>query len=315
MKAERGEEARHPIRVVSRRTGLTPAVLRAWEKRYGVVAPVRSAGGHRLYSDDDVQRLGLLRRAVEGGRAISQVAGLPERDLEELVEGDRVERVRPPGARPLAAVSAGGLLEEARRCVAEMDPARLERTLTRGALAISVPSLIDDVLTPLLEGIGTSWREGEVGTAHEHLASVVIRRFLEWLLDTLDVGEGAPVLLAATPAGERHEFGALLSAVSAASEGWKAIYLGPELPAMEIASAAARLGAETVTLSLVDPAISGSFLGEIRALREALPVSVRLIVGGPAEIISPLRPGVRDTSLVVVMRELREVLRREGGGG
>ena len=312
MNTERGETPRHPIRVVSRRTGLTPALLRAWEKRYGVVEPARSDGGQRLYSDDDVQRLGLLHRVVEEGRNISQVASLSLADLQDLVEEDQVERVGPPAPQPLGSVSVVGILEGARRAVGEMDPIQLERILTRGAMAISVPTLIDDVLIPLLGGIGISWSKGQLGPAHEHLASVVIRRFLEWLLNTVDVGEGAPILIAATPARERHEFGALLSAVSAASEGWKAIYLGPDLPAGEIAAAAGRLGAQVTALSLVTPALSESFGAEIVALRYALPPAVRLIVGGPAAILSVLRLQVPDTVFLAALPELREYLRREG---
>ena len=278
-----------------------------------MVEPARSEGGQRLYSDDDVQRLSLLHRVVEEGRNISQVASLSLADLQDLVEEDQMERVGPPAPQPLGSVSVLGILEGARRAVGEMDPIQLERILTRGAMAISVPTLIDDVLIPLLDGIGISWEKGKLGPAQEHLASVVIRRFLEWLLNTVDVGEGAPILIAATPAREHHELGALLSAVSAASEGWKAIYLGPDLPAGEIASAARRLGAQVAAISLVDPALSESFVAEIMALREALPPSVRLVVGGPAPILSALRLRVRDTEFLAALPELRENLRREVG--
>lgn len=311
MRTEGGEAPRHPIRVVAKRTGLTPALLRAWEKRYGVVEPGRSEGGQRLYSDDDVQKLSLLHRVVGEGRNISQVAALTLTDLQELVEEDEMERVGPPAPSPLGSISALGILDGARRAVGQMDPAQLERILTRGAMAISVPTLVDDVLIPLLGGIGISWRRGELGPAHEHLASVVIRRFLEWLLNTLDVGNAGPILIAATPTRERHELGALLSAVSAASEGWKAIYLGPDLPPEEIASAAERLGARVVALSLVDPGLSEAFVTEISGLREALPAAVRLVVGGPGSILSALRGRIRDTELLEAMPELRENLRRE----
>ena len=85
MDKQASESGRHPIRVVARRTGLTPAVLRAWEKRYGVVDPTRTEGGQRLYSDEDVRRLSLLRQAVEEGRSISQVVELTTEELQGLV--------------------------------------------------------------------------------------------------------------------------------------------------------------------------------------------------------------------------------------
>lgn len=86
----------HPIRVVEQRTGLTAATLRAWERRYGVVEPTRSDGGHRLYSDDDVYRLRALVRAVEGGRSIGQVAALTTDEVERLIQEDREERLPAP---------------------------------------------------------------------------------------------------------------------------------------------------------------------------------------------------------------------------
>ena len=70
-------EHRHPMRVVTRRTGLSADLLRAWERRHEVVKPSRSMGGRRLYSDDDIERLRLLYRATLAGRSIGQVAESP----------------------------------------------------------------------------------------------------------------------------------------------------------------------------------------------------------------------------------------------
>lgn len=310
MNTERNDVPRHPIRVVSKRTGLTPALLRAWEKRYGVVSPSRSEGGQRLYTDDDVHRLDLLHRAVEEGRNISQVAGLSVGELEELVREDQVERVGPPAPEPLDSISASGILEKATRAVREMDPTDLERMLTRSALALPIPILLDEIVSPLLEAIGIGWKNGQLGPAHEHVASVVVRRFLEWLLNTVGAGAGAPVLVAGTPAGERHELGALLAAVSAAAEGWRAVYLGPDLPGTEIVSAANRVGARVVALSLVDPSLGETFVQEVRKLRQALPKSIRLIVGGPPEIIRQMEESVVGVDVMADLPALREDLGR-----
>ena len=309
MNADQGDRPRHPIRVVSRRTGLTPALLRAWEKRYGVVTPSRTEGGQRLYSDDDVHRLSLLQRVVEEGRNISQVAPLSVEELEELVQEDRAERAGPPIPQPLQTVSVGGILEQAERAVKEMDPGCLERILTRGAMALPVPTLIDDVLVPLLAGIGTSWEIGKLGPAHEHIASVVIRRFLEWLLGTVAVEGKAPVLVAATPAGERHEMGALLAAVSAGAEGWRAVFLGPDLPADEIAAAALRLEADVVALSLVEPGQAEQAPAEIQDLRARLPSSMRILVGGPENLTREVARRVPGVLIQENMKEMRESLR------
>jgi methylmalonyl-CoA mutase cobalamin-binding subunit len=114
------------------------------------------------------------------------------------------------------------------------------------------------------------------------LATVQVRRFLEWLLGTISHTVLAPVLLTATPAGERHELGALLSAVSGAAEGWRAVFLGPDLPAEEIALAALRLEARVVGISAVDPGTAEALPGQVRALRGRLPPGVQVFVGGTA---------------------------------
>jgi MerR family transcriptional regulator, light-induced transcriptional regulator len=310
MTIERSDFPRHPIRVVSRRTGLTPAVLRAWEKRYGVVVPVRSEGGQRLYSDEDVRRLVLLRRAVEEGRAISHVASFSTEALEALVEEDKAERIGTGEADPLHSSTARETLYLAERAVNEMDPYRLERVLMRGAMALPVTNVLDEVLTPLLSYIGTSWSAGRFGPGHEHLATVQIRRFLEWLLSTMSRTDTAPVMITATAAGERHELGALLSAVSGAAEGWRAVFLGPDLPAEEIAFAALRLEARVVGISAVDPLISDALPGEVRGIRSRLPVGVHLIVGGSA---AETMKGVLQADGVEVLSSLEGLRKRLRG--
>lgn len=281
METRNGGTPRHPIRVVAKRTGLTPAVLRAWEKRYGVVDPSRTEGGQRLYSDLDVNRLILLRRAVEEGRNISSVASLSLDELMGLVAEDAESRMISPVPEPVTGSSVEQLLSRSISAVREMDPALLERTLTRAAMALSIPTVTDEIVVPLLAAIGDSWHSGRLAPAQEHMASVVIRRFLEWLLSTVAVEGGVPLLMSATPSGERHEFGALLTSVTAAAEGWKSHYIGPDLPAEEIAMGAVRLEAEVVALSVVEPTVERSVQEEIRDLRGRLPADVHLVLGGP----------------------------------
>ena len=315
MNTERSDLPRHPIRVVARRTGLTPAVLRAWEKRYAVVVPSRTDGGQRLYTDDDVERLALLRRSVEEGRSISQVAAIPTDELQALVREDEVERRTLTPPEPLDGTSAARVLDTAQRAVTQMDPGELERVLTRAALAFSVPTVVDDIIVPLLSRIGTAWESGQFGPAHEHLGTVVIRRFLEWMLGTVDVGGGAPVLVSATPAGEKHELGALLSAVSGAAEGWNGIFLGPDLPADEIVSAAVRLEAEVVTLSCVDPRTAQALPSEIALVRERLPADVHLVVGGPLAVSNEALLAGEGVEVLGTFEGLRKKLRDLGSLG
>lgn len=315
MNTEQNDRPRHPIRVVAKRTGLNPAVLRAWEKRYSVVDPFRTEGGQRLYSDDDVLRLSLLHRAVGEGRSISQVATLSTEELKNLVKEDEAERGRFGVPEPLEGPSAARVLERAKRAVDRMGPGELEKILTRGAMAFPIPTVIDDIVVPLLGMIGTAWSRGRLSPAHEHLATVEIRRFLEWVLGTVNIREGSPVMVSGTPAGERHELGAILSAVSGAAEGWDGVYLGPDLPAEEIALAALRLEAEVVALSCVDPRLSDTFPVEIQKIRQRLPADVQLVVGGPPISGNDEVMAIEGVEVLHDFQDLRAKLRALGSTG
>jgi methanogenic corrinoid protein MtbC1 len=230
-------------------------------------------------------------------------------ELRELVREDQVERRTPAPPEPLDGTSAGRVLEKAQRAATQMDPGELERILTRAALAFSVPTVLDDIVVPLLNRIGTAWESGRVGPAHEHVATVVIRRFLEWVLGIIEVSDGAPVMVAGTPAGEKHELGALLCALSGAAEGWRGVFLGPDLPSEEVASAALRLEAKVVTLSCVDPRTAQALPGELMRIRELLPTDVHLMVGGPLTVERDVAFFGEGVEIVRTLDELRERLR------
>jgi methanogenic corrinoid protein MtbC1 len=118
------------------------------------------------------------------------------------------------------------------------------------------------------------------------LASVVLRRLLDRVVETASSPFGALSLVIATPVGQVHEFGALLAAATAAAEGWRVTYLGADLPAEDIAEAAMRTRARAVALSIVS-SLSGAALGdELRRLRTALPKDVALVVGGAASSVA-----------------------------
>ena len=273
----------HPMRVVVLRTGLTPDLLRVWEKRYSVVTPTRSAGGQRLYSDADVERLALLTRAASGGRTISQVAKLSVAELQALVLADAgALPVAPAQAAASSAESPDSVRAAALRAVERFDAIELESTLRGAVLRLGVDQLLDEVIAPLLFTIGSKWQEGHMRPAHEHLASAVIRRTLSWLIAYATPPALAPTVVVATLAGQTHEFGALLAAATAVSQGWRVVYLGTSLPAGEIAAAAIETRATAVALSLVYPADDPAIPHELRDLRAALPPGTAIVTGGGA---------------------------------
>jgi DNA-binding transcriptional MerR regulator len=264
---------RHPIRVAAERTGLSPDVLRAWERRHGVVTPARSEAGQRLYSDADVDRLSLLFKATQAGRSLGQTAALSAEELRRLVAED-AER---GASRPTPVT---GLLERAFAATADLDPERLQTVLRGAVLSLGAPGFLDEVVAPLLRRIGTAWHAGEIGIAHEHAASVVVRRVLGWLVEFVEVPDDAPRAVVACLAHERHELGAALATATAAHAGWRVIYLGPDLPAAEIAAAALRQKADVVGVSIVAPGDVAAARSELQALRKDLGPRTLLLAGG-----------------------------------
>jgi DNA-binding transcriptional MerR regulator/methylmalonyl-CoA mutase cobalamin-binding subunit len=306
---------RHPMRVVTRRTGLSADLLRAWEKRYDVVKPARSRGRRRLYSDADIERLRLLYRATLAGRGIGQVASLSTPALATLVRRDAdAERADADGRASSAdtrtsASATAEYLADAGRAIERFDAHALEAVLRRAVVALPVATLLDELIAPLLERVGTQWREGTLRPVHGHLATVVVRRVLDRVIDTASAPGASPHLIVATPAGQAHEFGALLTAATAAAEGWRVTYLGAGLPAEDIAEAVVRTRARAVALSLVYPAGDPAVAHELRRLRALLPARVTTLAGGTAA------PGYRTpldetgARLVGDLGELREMLR------
>ncbi len=244
-------QARHPIGVVIRRTGLKPDVLRAWEKRYSAVSPARSSGNRRVYSDADIEKLLFLRQAIEGGRRISQVAQFNHAELEELVVADR--SATPHLRTRQDVVQKANAEQHLAAClwaVQELEAGELAILLERAAVDLSQPQLMEGVLVPLMEEVGEQWDQGSLRVAHEHMACAVTCSFLSGLPAGCEVPEGAPQLVVATPVRQFHEVGARMVAATAASLGWCVTYLGTSLSAEEIAAAASRRELERLLSAL-----------------------------------------------------------------
>lgn len=303
------------MRVVIQRTGLSADVVRAWEKRYGVVEPSRSEGGQRLYSDEDVERLALLRRATAGGRNIGLIAGLPVAELERLIAEDEAGRAGAADAPAARQAEVARYLDAAVRAVTALDDAGLEALLRRAVLQLSATAAIDEVMLPLLREVGDRWHEGRITPAHEHMASAIIRRVLTWMSESAVVQPGAPVAVVATPAFQRHELAAKLVATTARHEGWDVLFLGADLPAESIATAARQAGASLVALSLLFPTEETSVEAEVLDLRRRLPAEVTVIVGGPAAAAHSARfaaAGVRHLPDLAQFRVALRALGRQG---
>jgi MerR family transcriptional regulator, light-induced transcriptional regulator len=308
------EVGRHPIGVVAERTGLSPDLLRVWERRYRAVEPSRAIDGQRLYSDTDVERLRLLRLATLAGRSIRQVAQLDTEELTRLVREDESARQRAVRWEERAIpASVGEDVERALEFARAVDAPALESLLRRTAAALGVPVFLDGLVAPLLRRMGEEWEAGRLSVAQEHLATAIIQRVLEGIIHFLVAPHGAPNLLLATLAGDQHKMGALLAATTAAAEGWRVTYLGPDLPAAEIATAAVAAGARAVGVSIVHLVERERTLTELRTVRARLPASVPLLAGGAGAVdLAPDLDGV-GIHVVADLSELRAALRKGTG--
>ena len=274
-------EAHQAIKMVARRTGLSAHVIRIWEKRYGAVTPERTGTNRRLYSDEQIERLSLLRDITQAGHSIGHVAKLPPEKLRQIARESHATKV--PSPRTLPAVPAAQtFLDECISAVKALDSHALDETLKRAAVDLGAQGLLQRVVAPLAQTIGDLWRDGSITAAHEHFASGAIRFFLGQAARPFAGTENAPVLNVATPAGQIHELGALLVGAAAANLGWHVTYLGASLPAAEIAGAARQNGARAVALSLVYPEDDPRLERELTLLRELLPPDVALLTGGRA---------------------------------
>jgi DNA-binding transcriptional MerR regulator/methylmalonyl-CoA mutase cobalamin-binding subunit len=264
--------------VVARRTGLSPAVVRAWERRHGAIAPSRSDGNQRLYSEEQVQRLQLLRQAVAAGWKIGRVAGLPDAEVQALVAD-----VRPaPPPEAARAAGPGRFLSACMDDVASLDGARLAARLEEAAVELGRVALFDGLLVPLMQRIGDSCASGVLRIANEHLASSVVASFVGGLRPAFEPPGDAPVLVVATPAFQHHALGALLVAATGRMEGWQTVHLGANVPAEEIAAAARQRRARAVALSISFARSDPRLDDELRRLGRLLSGASDLLVGGAA---------------------------------
>ncbi|MEX1351302.1 MAG: MerR family transcriptional regulator [Desulfobacterales bacterium] len=231
------QQSLYAIRYVSQRTGLTSHVIRAWEKRYEAVVPQRSPKNRRLYSEDDVQRLQLLKKMTNAGHTISQVAQLDSKDLLDLARrsGAVISRTRANNAMPSQTLAASEHCKACLSAVLNLDPNALERSFDQAAVELTRPTLLKEVIVPLFEEIGSLWRKGSLKIVNEHMATSVTRTFLLNLLRATQISDSAPKIVIATTVGQWHDVGALTVALTVAEDGWQPVYYGPNLPAEEIA--------------------------------------------------------------------------------
>ena len=322
----------HPIAVVVARTGVSEHLLRVWERRYGAVAPARGEGGHWRYSDADVARVRLLHAVTRAGRLIGQVARLPTDVLARMADEDAATHTAgtsaaagtPERGAPTAGASAPPTLDaavgQAMALTRALDAPALDNVLRRAAARLGVPRFLEHVVTPLVRDLDQAWRAGQLSAAQERLAASTVHDLLVETMRALTRGHGrgdtAHRLVLATPPGASSATAGLAEpgarsapgvvaveaaavGAAAAADGWGVVYLGPDLPAGEVAAVAAATAARAVAVHVPGHLVAGAdwerVANAVRELRSRLPVAVPVLVGGagaPALAAALEDPGI-----------------------
>ena len=241
----------------ARRAGVSPELLRAWERRYGLLQPTRSEGGFRLYTTEDAQRVARMQQGLQQGLSAAESA---RRALST--------------ARP-----AEGLLDDARTrllsAVAVYDETTVHTVIDDALATFSLETVLRELILPSLREVGEKWERGDLEVAHEHFVSNLVRERLLALSRNWSRGAG-PLAILACPPHEQHDIGLIAFGLVLRSHGWRILFLGANTPVETIANAAAATNPQVVVVAGMDGALLEDVGGELRRLSR----SARLFLSG-----------------------------------
>jgi DNA-binding transcriptional MerR regulator len=240
---------------------VAPDLLRAWERRYGLLEPSRSGGGYRLYSDGDVERVHAMKTHLADGLSAREAAGLAREEPGPAVEGR--------GAAPSA-------LAELREALDAFDDAAAHSVLDRALSQLTLDAVLGEIVLPYLADLGSRWERGEASVAQEHFASSLLRGRLLGLARGWDRGGGPRAILACAP-GELHDLPLAVFALALRDRGWRITYLGADTPVETIEDAVRALEPALVVVSASAPDRIEDSLGALRRLAKRAP----LVFAGP----------------------------------
>ncbi len=258
-----------PMAAVTRRTGLGPHTLRAWERRFGFPLPVRLPSGHRRYSEDQIDRLHLIVQALALGHRAGDVVPLGSDQLQALVGTPPADTERLPAWEAC-------IIDKARA----FDREGIVSDLAHAYASLGVRTFLRERLVPLTVEVGSVWAAGDLEIRHEHFLTEILEDTLRILRTPLEHGsQGRPLLLATLP-GERHGLGMQIAGLVSALAGRRVRLLGPEMPVGEIVRAAEGLDPIAVGVSVTQHTALRATTKGINTLRASLDDGVAVWVGG-----------------------------------
>jgi DNA-binding transcriptional MerR regulator len=246
------------IGALSDRVGVSPELLRAWEQRYGLLQPLRSDGGFRLYSSADEQRVRAMRRHLSAGVSAAQAARLA---LAETLADDA------------SSTGLATLPGELRAALDRLDEPGAHAALDRLLASLTIEAVLRDVLLPYLRELGERWERGEISVAQEHFASNVLRGRLLGLARGWGNGSGPTTVLACAP-GEFHDLPLMMFGLVLAGRGRSVTYFGPDTPVATIREALAALHPDRVVISATAGRRLRAAKAELAELAREVPVAI-----------------------------------------
>lgn len=296
-----------PISTVSRLTGVNTVTLRAWERRYGLIDPVRAESGHRMYTRRDIDLVNRVVGLIEKGMRIGQVR-------EELeAQGLGTASLQDTRERPWSDYQ-----RRMTTAIIRFDENGLEAAYNEALSLYAVDVVTRKLLTPLLVQLGDRWVSGLGSIAEEHFFGFYLRNKLGARFHHRHRNNLGPRLLVACLPGEHHEIGLLLFALAAHERGYRLVLLGANLPLSEVPVASRQASCDAVVLS-------GSVVPKPEVLTEQLAELVSgslvpVLVGGPisvsgCEAIHAAGAMTLGDDLERGLKNLESVLQRPSGTG
>jgi len=259
------EEELYPIRTVSSLTGVNSITLRAWERRYGLIKPVRTPKGHRLYKQNDIDLIQQVLELLDKGISIGQV--------KDYLKGKGAQTINEKASDPWSSHQRRMLNASVR-----FDTNALDQTYNDALSLYPVDMVTKHLVLPLLKELGVRWAENEGSVAEEHFFGAYLRNKLGARFHHHAGAQNGPLLVAACLPGENHEVGLMLFCLSALNQGYRLVYLGADTPFSELKIPVERSEADAILLSGSIGPDSSLISSGLSALTKS--VDVPVFVGG-----------------------------------
>jgi MerR family transcriptional regulator, light-induced transcriptional regulator len=286
------------IAAVERDTGLSKETLRIWERRYGFPQPARDAAGERRYPIEQVEKLRLLKRLVDGGQRPGRIVALPAEDLARIAQSSLAKDHGPPAAAP----ALDGYLAVVR----DHDVEGLRRLLAQAQVRMGLARFVVDVVAPLNTLVGEAWMRGQLEIFEEHMyteaVQVVLRDAIRGVPEAARLDR--PRVLLTTFPGEPHGLGLLMAEALFVLDGARCLSLGVQTPIWDIVLGANAARSDIVALSLTGCTNPNHVVAGLAELRAKLPHAVEIWAGGSAPVL--VRRPVEGVHVIAALPRIRD---------